>query len=128
MTMVVPGALLLLLLMPLPRKVQNVLVTVCDKMLFLRPHPYLNLSVFWLYLLISVGAFLFAVMSMHKAREHYVMVRGVAGDALEPRVKLLAAERNVWITGSAWVLWVLLHRFRSLQRRYNQLLDQVKTE
>ncbi|GBG26599.1 Hypothetical Protein FCC1311_028202 [Hondaea fermentalgiana] len=124
-TMVVPGVMLVLLLLPLPNKAQNVLVAITDKVLYLRPHPYVNLSLFWINLLVSLAAFAYAVFIMENSRKDYVSAKHKGGIALEQRVRLLAAERNLWITGCSAGLWILLHRFRTLQKRYNTLYTQV---
>ena len=115
-----PAVLLALLLLPLPGSVRKAVVGLTDAVLFMKPHPGLGLSLFWLALALSVATFASSMQALGERAETYNEAKhhGHGPDAL---VKLLAAERNAWISGCAVALWVILHRHRSLIKRANTL-------
>jgi hypothetical protein len=39
-------------------------------------------------------------------------------------IKLLAEERNCWISGCCLALWIGVHRYRSLLKKYYRLEDE----
>src|SRR4051794_29719780 len=39
-------------------------------------------------------------------------------------IKLLAEERNCWISGCCLALWIGVHRYRSLLKKYYRLQDE----
>lgn len=39
-------------------------------------------------------------------------------------IKLLAEERNCWISGCCLTLWIGVHRYRSLLKKYYKLEDE----
>ena len=57
--------------------------------------------------------------------EEYQQAKEVGGDRHRSHVKLLAEQRNAWISGFAFVLWVILHRYRSLLKQNYRLQDKL---
>jgi len=68
----------------------------------------------------------FILDSMFEKKQVYYDVKHSGGHTSDALVKLLASERNVWITGTGWCLWVLLHRFRNLVKKTNSLEAQLE--
>lgn len=122
-----PALLLVLLMLPLPGGVKNWLVKLTDGILFVHPHPNIPLSLFWLSLGVSAVTLFSSYQSYSKNQESYASVRANGGLLLEPRIKLLASERNLWISASATCLWIILHRFRNLQKRFHRLELELST-
>eukprot|EP00514_Thraustochytrium_sp_LLF1b_P005347 CAMPEP_0184527048 /NCGR_PEP_ID=MMETSP0198_2-20121128/10987_1 /TAXON_ID=1112570 /ORGANISM="Thraustochytrium sp., Strain LLF1b" /LENGTH=73 /DNA_ID=CAMNT_0026918675 /DNA_START=315 /DNA_END=536 /DNA_ORIENTATION=- len=56
-------------------------------------------------------------MEMLERKEDYEGAKSIGGNISQALVKLLAAERNMWISACALGLWVVLHRYRSLMKR-----------
>ena len=120
-----PAAFLLtLLVLPLPIFMTKKIINVCDLFLFCRPHPYIPISLFWCVMILSLITFFETYADMKQASIDYVSSRK-AGNFDRSLVRLMAEERNAWISGFATVLWVLLHRFRNLLKKYYNLMDSV---
>eukprot|EP00515_Schizochytrium_aggregatum_P000579 CAMPEP_0202040404 /NCGR_PEP_ID=MMETSP0962-20130828/20552_1 /ASSEMBLY_ACC=CAM_ASM_000488 /TAXON_ID=4773 /ORGANISM="Schizochytrium aggregatum, Strain ATCC28209" /LENGTH=147 /DNA_ID=CAMNT_0048604677 /DNA_START=77 /DNA_END=520 /DNA_ORIENTATION=- len=120
-----PLLLLGLLLLPLPNALRNATLRFSDSVLFLKVHPSLKLSLFWFCLLLSTLTFLSCIQAVAEKREIYQSAK-INGNACEQLVKLLGAERNAWISGTACALWVILHRFRSVFKAHRMLEMQVE--
>jgi hypothetical protein len=118
-----PAALLIaLLILPFPHKVNRAVVGLCDAVLFWNPHPSIpGLSLFWLVFLIGGITFLAVLEELKSRVDDYYTHKTERG-----LVSLLAAERNAWISGCFTTLWVILHRYRSLLKKYHNLREQVK--
>jgi hypothetical protein len=61
---------------------------------------------------------------LQTVREEYQSAKR-AGNFDRSLVRLMAEERNLWISGSALGLWILLHRFRNLLKKYHNEIDKV---
>lgn len=115
--------LLALLLLPLPGKVHRAVVHLCDTILFLEPHPDIKLSLFWLILLLAGTTFIVQLNTMNDYKKVYKRVKESGGEKEDALIDLLASERNVWISGAAFCGWLILHRYRSLLKKYYRLED-----
>jgi hypothetical protein len=119
-----PAALLLtLLVLPFPLPVTKLIIRWCDKLLFWRPHPHIPLSLFWCVLALSFLTFAETFSDMGQAWTEYHESKK-AGRSDRTLIRLMAEERNAWISGFAFVLWVLLHRFRNLLKQNHRLIDE----
>jgi hypothetical protein len=121
-----PAALLLmLLLLPFPQRVARAVIQLCDAFLFLQPHPQVPLSLFWIVFGISSLTFSVHMDELVRIQKEY---RGFQQERFEDRnrlqVKLLAEERNCWISGCCLTLWLGVHRYRSLLKKYYKLEDE----
>uniref|UniRef100_A0A7S2S677 BAP29/BAP31 transmembrane domain-containing protein n=1 Tax=Mucochytrium quahogii TaxID=96639 RepID=A0A7S2S677_9STRA len=121
-----PAILAVLLLLPLPRGVTTAIVHLCDSILFMQPHPGIGLSLFWLCFGVSCFTFFASFNSILEKKEVYDSVKMSGGNTSPALIKLLAAERNAWISGTACCLWLFLHRFRHLMKRTMYLEEQVE--
>jgi hypothetical protein len=61
-------------------------------------------------------------LELQSIREEYQFAKR-AGNFDRTLARLMAAERNVWISGSAFGLWVILHRYRSMLKKYYRFID-----
>lgn len=119
-----PAAVLLfLLLVPLPHGARRGVVALSDAVLFSRPHPHLALSLFWLVFLLSLTTFVLVVDEMRQVSAQYREARGEVRTT-ELKIKLLAEERNAWISACCMTLWLVVHRFRNLLKKYYQTVDE----
>ena len=114
--------LLLLLVAPFPRPVQRFVVSLCDSVLFWQPHPNVPLSFFWVVLLLSVLTFVAVAQDMMELHAAY---HSGAPKSERVLIKLLAEERNAWISGCCAALWVGLHRYRSLLKKLHAAHEQA---
>lgn len=110
------GVLLLLLMTPLPRSLQKSVVNLCDGVLFWQPHARVPLSLFSLVVGISALTLLVVLQDLFTLREQYEASPDKPERTL---VRILAEERNAWISASCIALWSIAHRFRSLMRKYH---------
>mmetsp|Transcript_4859 Transcript_4859/g.6150 ORF Transcript_4859/g.6150 Transcript_4859/m.6150 type:complete len:145 (+) Transcript_4859:103-537(+) len=113
----IPAILLTLLLLPLPTSIHVGVIRLADSILFLKPHPNLELSLFWLCFGLSCFTLFSAYQSYDNNKEVYYNVKNHGGHQPHALVKLMAAERNVWISTLGCALWLILHRYRSLMKR-----------
>lgn len=128
-TLFPPAAFLLaMLLIPFPPKVAKAVISMCDSFLFLQPHPTVPLSLFWCVVTLSAVTFLLHMDNLTLLHAKYRGFGHEPGTPMEDRdralIKLLAEERNCWICGCNLVLWVGVHRYRSLLKRYYRSEDQ----
>ena len=114
--------LLLLLVLPLPILITKKIINVCDAILFCKPHPYIPISLFWCVLILSFFTFYETYVDMKMAYVEYHSAK-LVGNFDRALVRLMAEERNAWISGFAFVLWALLHRYRNLLKKYFDLID-----
>lgn len=98
------------------------IIKLCDTVLFCQPHPYIPISLFWCVLILSFVTFIEMYLDLQSVREEYQSAKRV-GNFDRSLARLMAEERNAWISGSALGLWILLHRYRSLLKKYHRLLD-----
>mmetsp|Transcript_15737 Transcript_15737/g.17766 ORF Transcript_15737/g.17766 Transcript_15737/m.17766 type:complete len:148 (-) Transcript_15737:219-662(-) len=124
----VPVILLGLLLLPLPISVHKGVISLTDSILFLRPHPHIHISLFWLCFGVSVVTLFSSYQAYNDNKEVYYSVKHSGGHQSPALTKLMAAERNVWISLAASVLWLLLHRYRSLMKRCFRAEDFVAAD
>jgi len=115
----VPLLLLGLLMLPLPKTLQNGIIKLCDAILFMKPHPSFKISLFWLCFLLSAVTFGLSFQAVLEKQEIYQSARKATGGSQDSKIALLGAERNLWISGCSTGLWVILYRYRSLQKRCN---------
>jgi hypothetical protein len=119
-----PAAFLIsLLIIPFPTRVTKQIIKLCDAVLFCQPHPYVPISLFWCVLILSFFTFTEMYLGLQSIREEYQSAKK-AGNFDRSLAKLMAEERNVWISGSAFGLWVILHRYRSLLKKYHNILEE----
>ena len=111
--------LLALLVLPLPRSWQRAVVQLCDAVLFWQPHPHLPLSLFWVVLALSLLTFAAVAQDMWQLQLEYKKSKTDRN-----LIQLLAEERNAWIAGCCAVLWICVHRYRNLLKRYHRLLEE----
>ena len=73
-------------------------------------------------MILSLVTFFETYADMKQASTEYYASKK-AGNFDRPLVRLMVEKRNAWISGFACVLWVLLHRFRNLLKKYHVLLE-----
>lgn len=113
----VPAVLLALLLFPLPAGVQQGVLRLADRVLFFEPHPYVKVSVFWISFVVSLVTLFYSYQEYDERKDIYTSAKRGGGDQAQALIKLMAAERNCWISLTATGLWLILHRYRSLLKR-----------
>lgn len=116
-----PGlGLLTLLLLPFPPSVGQMVVKVCDTFLFVHPHPQIPMSLFWVIFLNCVSVLYVNYQDMVIARLGYAAEKA-RGHHYKERdrwlVKVLAKQRNFWASFCVLMMWVMLHRYRSLLKK-----------
>jgi hypothetical protein len=122
-----PAAIMLaFLVLPLPKFISRRLVQATDALLFLRPHPHVPLSLFYCVLLLSFLTFAETMLDVRQVQEEYRMSKSAGGRSDKALIRLLAEERNAWISGFAFSLWVLLHRFRSVLKSHHKLEVELR--
>lgn len=121
----IPAVLIILLLLPSPAFVRNSIVNLCDSILFVKPHPQIPLSLFWVCQLACVIIFFGCVNTYLKSYEDYKSNKNFGE---RPKIKLLAAERNVWLSLYATSMWFFLHRYRHLQKKYIALEKETSKD
>ncbi|KAH9260717.1 hypothetical protein BASA81_001184 [Batrachochytrium salamandrivorans] len=126
--------MLVLLLLPLPPNVAKSVIHLCDALLFSLPHPNIPLSLFWTVFMLSAATFLIHLddswqskLEFQGGSPNHLHARYVDEDRDRLLVKALACERNAWISGFNLAAWIVLHRYRSLLKRYYRLKDTVAT-
>jgi len=143
-----PAAFLLaLLVFPFPAFITKRVVHLTDAVLFWRPHPTVPLSLFWCVLLLSFLTFAETMLSIREANAEYQESKH-GGRSERALIKLLVEQRNGWISGEfyyleggaqtndnvaftcmyvgfAFILWFLLHRYRSFLKKYYALEDKL---
>jgi hypothetical protein len=99
----------------------------CDAVLFCQPHPYpyLPISLFWCVLILSFVTFAEIYLGLHSIKEEYQSAKK-AGNFDRSLARLMTEERNVWISGSTLGLWIILHRYRSLLKKYQGIVDEYE--
>ena len=117
-----PAFLIGLLILPLPNSFIKKIIQLCDAVLFWNPHPYVPISLFWCVLILSLATFAEMYTGLQTVRSEYESAKR-AGNYDRALVNLLAEERNAWISGSALGLWIILHRYRNLLKKYHRLVD-----
>ncbi len=118
-----PAAFLIgLLIIPFPTDVTKKIIKLCDAILFFQPHPYVPISLFWCVLILSFVTFAEMYSRLQTIRQEYYFAKR-AGSSDRVLARLMAEERNVWISGSAFGLWIILHRYRNLLKKYHKLQD-----
>lgn len=65
-------------------------------------------------------------LDVQSMREEYQFSKR-AGNFDRSLARLMAEERNAWISGSALGLWIILHRYRNLLKKYHRLLDGIES-
>jgi hypothetical protein len=122
-----PAALLItLLIIPFPTLITRKIIALCDSILFCRPHPYIPIPLFWCVLLLSFLTFMEMYNDLKLVRVDYEMAKK-GGNFDKQLIKLMVEERNLWISGFAFVLWVLLYKLCYLLKAYYDLNEQFKS-
>lgn len=124
----IPVILLGLLIFPLPRSVHKVVLKLTDSVLFYHPHPNLKISLYWICLLISLFTMFTSYQSYDDKKFTYYNIKEHGGSSDTALMKLLGAERNVWIATTGTGLWFLLHRFRSMFKKLILAEDSMKAQ
>ena len=112
--------LMILLILPFPDFITKQIIKLCDGFLFCQPHPYIPLSLFSCVLIISLVTFIEMQMELQQVNEQYIFAKR-GGNFDKSLIKLMAEERNAWISGSALGLWILLHRYCTLLKKYHKI-------
>lgn len=123
----IPAILLALLLFPLPSKVQESVVQLADSVLFFEPHPQVKISLFWLCFGVAAVTLYLAYQEYDERKDIYLSVKRSGGQESPALVKLMASERNCWISLTATLLWLMLHRYRSLLKRCRKAESAIET-
>lgn len=112
------------LTLPLSPNIQRHVVKICDNFLFSHPHPSLNISLFWIIINISGLTLFTQYRKMTRARALFQHVKLKGGNKKDSLIRLLAAQRNVWMAASGFFAWIFLHRYRSLLKKYLESLEK----
>ena len=118
------GVLLMLLMTPLPRSLQKSVVNLCDGVLFWQPHASVPLSLYTLVVGISALTLLVVLQDLFTLRDQYAASTDKPERTL---VRILAEERNAWISASCIALWSIAHRYRSLMRKYHDAVSDASS-
>jgi len=131
-----PGAVLLaLLLAPLPNKLTASVVKLSDLILFAKLHPQIPISVFWLILTSCAVTLTSNCYELRNLRQGYRLEKRIHGTFFKDKdrwlVDLLSKERNLWISALCGIIWIVIHRHRSLLKEsfeLNRRLEVAEAE
>lgn len=115
----VPVVMLVMLLAPLPKFVLRHSVNFTDHVLMIVPHPYIPVSLYTIMVFMAMANFGNNYLVMNKAAELYYEVKHTGGITSAPLVSMMAAERNLWMSGCAMMMWIVLGRVAVLVRHAN---------
>ncbi len=118
------AALIALLLFPFPNMIKRQIVRLCDNVLYWRPHPYIPVSLIGCVLIVSALTFVQMHADLNQVYQDYTIAKK-NGNSDRQLVKLMAEERNIWISGSAFWLWVVLYSYINTLKKYFKLVDSL---